>query len=114
MVADNEVIVIKADRQTVGGGGLIPNKGDAMKIKYTNHIFPIKKDMRIYLFSDGYIDQFGGNNRKTFGAQKFKELLLNNQHLCMREQKQIIASAHADWKGNTAQIDDILVMGIRL
>ena len=114
LVSDNEVVVIKGDMQTVGGGGLIPNKGDAMKIKYTNNIFPIKKGMSIYLFSDGYMDQFGGSDRKKFGIQKFKELLLNNQGLSMQQQKEIITSAHQEWKRNTAQTDDILVIGVRI
>ena len=70
--------------------------------------------MSIYLFSDGYMDQFGGPDRKKFGSQKFKELVLSNQQLSMQKQKELFATAHAQWKGNTPQIDDILVMGVRL
>ena len=57
--------------------------------------------MCIYLFSDGYMDQFGGSERKKFGVQKFKELLLSNQHLDMQKQKELITLAHQQWKGGS-------------
>ncbi len=114
VLTDNEITVIKADRQTIGGGGFITTKRNSMNLEYTNHVIPLKKGMSIYLFSDGYNDQFGGKDRKKFGAQKFKELLLNSQHLSMQKQKELIVAAHQEWKGNTAQIDDVLVVGIKL
>jgi len=114
IVANNEITVINADMQSIGGDELISKKKKSAIAQYTNHIIQIKKDMRIFLFSDGYMDQFGGKDRKKFGVQKFKELLLNNQQLSMQQQKEVIAKAHQDWKGNTAQIDDILVIGLKL
>jgi serine phosphatase RsbU (regulator of sigma subunit) len=114
ILADNEITVINADRHGIGSGGLMARKKDLSTTEYTNHIVPIKKDMSIFLFTDGYMDQFGGNDRKKFGIQKFKELLLTNQQLSMQQQKEVIAKAHQDWKKSTAQIDDILVIGVRI
>ena len=71
----------------------------------------IKKDMSIYFFTDGYMDPFGGSERKKIGTQKFKELLLNSQHLNMQNQKELIVFALVEWKGSTIQIGDISVIG---
>lgn len=114
VVWENNLDVIKADTLTIGGGGLLAQLLDPAKRIYTNHIIPLKKGMSIYMFSDGYLDQFGGYSREKFGRQKFKDLLLNNQHLNMRQQKDLIAESFEDWKGTQNQIDDVLVMGIRL
>jgi serine phosphatase RsbU (regulator of sigma subunit) len=114
LLVDKEITVINADKHGIGSGGLMAKKNNPLTTDYTNHIIPIKKDMSVFLFSDGYMDQFGGSERKKFGIQKFKELLLNNQQLSMQQQKEVIAKAQKDWKGNTAQVDDILVMGVKL
>lgn len=114
VVSGNELVVVKADRQTIGGGGMISKKENPLKRNYTNHVIPIKKGLTIYLFSDGYMDQFRGSDRKKFGIQKFKELIVENQHLNMQKQKELFAVTHEEWKGKAQQIDDILIIGIRL
>ena len=133
ILTNNQITVINADKQTIGGKGVSASKKkESSKTEYTNHIIPIKKGMSIYLFTDGYMDQFGLPAKalvkeeepsstqasvpkgKKFGIQQFKALLLNNQHLSMQQQKEIIATVHENWKGNTPQTDDVLVMGIRL
>ena len=114
ILSDNEVIVIKADKQGIGGEGSIFKIANPIKREFTNHIIPIRKDMSIYLFTDGYMDQFGGIDNKKFGIQRFKDLLLGSQHLDMQKQKKIIADAHKSWQGSTPQIDDILVIGVRI
>ncbi len=70
--------------------------------------------MSIYFFSDGYKDQFGGVNKEKFGTRRFKELLLANQHESMQKQKELLNVAFENWKGNTSQIDDVLIVGIKL
>ena len=65
------------------------------------------------MFSDGYMDQFGGEPRKTFSSQSFKQLLLDNSRLEMHQQKAALGKVMEDWKGSYEQIDDMLVMGVR-
>ncbi len=111
--SDKGLDIIKGDLNGIGGNRLNQSI-DPEKKTYTNHLIPLQENMCLYLFSDGYMDQFEERSKKKFGLAKFKELLLNSQHLKMREQKKVFASALQSWKGNSAQIDDILVIGIRL
>ncbi len=114
VLSDGKVGEIKGDIYGIGGGSMIAKLNDPLKKVFANRVIPIKEGMSIYLSTDGYMDQFGGEDRKKFGMQKFKELLLSNRHLEMPKQKELIASAHGEWKGNTPQIDDVLVIGISL
>ena len=83
------------------------------KTPFTNKDIEFKKDDIVYLFSDGYVDQLGGPDRKTFKTKKFKELLLNNCHLPMNEQKEVLETTLEEWRSDIEQIDDILVLGIK-
>jgi len=73
----------------------------------------LQKGVSYYLFSDGYIDQFGGPNGRKFMKKNFKRLILDIQDYPMEEQKELLEKNLIDWMGHTPQIDDILVMGIR-
>jgi serine phosphatase RsbU (regulator of sigma subunit) len=68
----------------------------------------------IYMLSDGYFDQFGGIEDTKFNSKRFKKLLIDNRHLPMIEQKEVIRQTLADWKGDREQVDDILVLGVKL
>ena len=68
----------------------------------------------IYIFSDGFADQFGGERDKKFGYRRFRELLFSNKDLPMSEQKSRLQTSFEEWKGEGDQIDDVLVLGIRL
>jgi serine phosphatase RsbU (regulator of sigma subunit)/tetratricopeptide (TPR) repeat protein len=81
---------------------------------FTNKEIEFRKNDIVYLFSDGYVDQLGGPDRKTFKTKRLKELLLNNCHRPMNEQKEVLETALAEWKSDIEQIDDILVIGIKL
>ena len=67
-----------------------------------------------YLFSDGYADQFGGKDGKKFMTKKFKELLNTAQSKPMKEQEEILSDALCQWKSDRDQVDDVLVIGIRI
>ena len=99
---------VKADKLPIG-----VNEDGVVDI-YTNHTIFLNEGDTIYLFSDGYADQFGGPKGKKFKYVKLKELLLNFQHLSMPEIEQLLISALDEWQGDHEQIDDILVMGVRL
>lgn len=82
--------------------------------RYTSQKIKLKKNDCIYLFSDGYADQFGGPKGKKFMTGRMKELLIANHRLKMEEQKEKLIEAHEMWKGDYKQVDDILLMGIRV
>ncbi|MBN4051178.1 tetratricopeptide repeat protein [bacterium AH-315-M05] len=98
---------IKADKQPVG---FLTEE----QKPFTNHKITLQKGDTIYIFSDGYQDQFGGEKDKKFMAKRFRELLLSIQDKLMDEQKEILNKAIKDWQGNSAQVDDILVIGVKV
>jgi serine phosphatase RsbU (regulator of sigma subunit) len=81
---------------------------------FTTHTTKLKKGDSIYLFSDGYLDQLGGKHRKTFRAINFRKLLLEIRDQPMEKQRALLIESLASWQGNVEQIDDILVVGIRM
>jgi len=81
--------------------------------KYTNHIIDISTPKTLYMFSDGFQDQFGGDSNQKYSHSNFKTLLQKNGTSTMEEQKDIIVKSFNDWKKNTNQIDDILILGLQ-
>ncbi|MCC7514332.1 MAG: SpoIIE family protein phosphatase, partial [Bacteroidia bacterium] len=82
--------------------------------QFTNHQIKIQQKDTIYLFSDGYADQFGGEQGKKLMTKKLKEILVSIQHLGMSEQKVYLQNYFNAWKGNHEQVDDVLIIGIRV
>lgn len=82
--------------------------------EFTNHELKCEPGDLIYLFTDGYADQFGGPSRKKYKSQKFKDLLLSIHNESMDSQKLMLDKELENWKGGFEQIDDILVMGIKI
>ncbi len=105
----------------VKNGKLNEIKGDRMPIgifddsvhPFTKHIVDIIKGMNIYMFSDGFPDQFGGPDGKKLKAARFKDLILKISNEPMNMQKIALDNALNDWFQGNEQVDDILVMGIR-
>ena len=106
LIRKGEIIETKADKQPVGF-----HTGEQKP--FTHHEHKLEKGDTIYLFSDGYPDQFGGKKDKKFMMKNFKKLLLSIQDKTMNEQKTILETTMAEWKGDTEQVDDILVIGVR-
>ena len=76
---------------------------------------PVKKGDVIYIFSDGYIDQFGGENGEKLKAARFKQVLLEIHQYPLKEQKKMLSSFFEKWKGTKfPQIDDILIFGVKV
>jgi len=97
---------IKANKQPV-----------AIHIKmnpFTNHEIDLQKGDTIYMFSDGYADQFGGPYGKKFKYKPFKRLLLENINKPMNEQKEVLENRFDEWKGDLDQIDDVVIVGIKI
>lgn len=103
---DYNLIEIKADKMAIGG---VENTK-----KYRTHFLQLQKGDTVYLFSDGYADQFGGPKSKKFMYKQFKQLLITIQEQPMEEQKNILDKTILNWRGDLDQIDDICVMGVRI
>ncbi|MCB9365415.1 MAG: SpoIIE family protein phosphatase, partial [Flavobacteriales bacterium] len=106
IIRNGEVLETKADKQPIGK--------HTENIPFTNHSFELHKGDSIYIFSDGYVDQFGGEKGKKLKTKAFKELLLSIQNKDMESQKTILNNAFEEWKGNLSQIDDVCIIGVRV
>ncbi len=107
LVRDGKVTEYAPDKMPVGKS---PKEDEPYTLK---SIDLVKGDI-IYIFTDGYADQFGGEKGKKFKYKQLQELLISNSHLPMQEQKQILANTIEKWMGNLEQVDDILVIGIKI
>tara|TARA_B100000809_G_scaffold266274_1_gene328182 strand:- start:4227 stop:6014 length:1788 start_codon:yes stop_codon:yes gene_type:complete len=108
LIRNGEVNQLKADKFAIGGYFEDPSK------KYTNHTIQLEEDDYVYIFSDGYADQFGGVKGKKFMYKRFRDHLLGLKGKEMNDQKNYLDTTLEDWKGPLEQIDDILVIGIHI
>jgi ligand-binding sensor domain-containing protein/serine phosphatase RsbU (regulator of sigma subunit) len=106
----NGVNEIKGDKIPIG---TIPGI-DKPDYTFVTHHITLQKDDVVYIFTDGYSDQFGGEREKKFSTTRFKEILSKNYTLPFDKQHDVLWKEHLNWKGNLEQIDDILVIGYRL
>ena len=81
---------------------------------FTNHDIKLEQGDTIYLFSEGFIDQKGGMDGKRFLSKNFKDLLIEIQDQAMHDQKDILDKRLSDWMASNSQVDDILVIGVRM
>ncbi len=107
LIRDNEMQIFKGDRAVIGRR----EKGSFPK--FTSHSIHLEKDDMVYLFTDGFADQFGGPDSKKYMYRRFRHLLLNLHHLDVNKQKELIHSSFEEWKGSEEQVDDILIMGFK-
>jgi len=96
----------KADKQPIGSY--------LEHSKFTTHTIQLLKDDAVYIFSDGFADQFGGERGKKFKYKPFKQLLLNNQQKPLNIQQDLLDEAIEKWRGELEQIDDICIIGMRV
>lgn len=107
VIRDNNIIQISADKMPIG-------VHDEILHPFTPHKIKLLKGDMIYMFTDGYADQFGGSNNKKFKMQPFLSLLLAQHHKEVIKQREILYESILNWRGDHEQIDDILVMGFRV
>ena len=106
-VRNKELTQYKGDKYPIGG-----NQYEG-KNSFQNHIIPIEEGDAIYFFSDGLPDQFGGPNKLKFGPKKIRNILTENTHLTMEEQKNLFETLFTEWQGDEKQVDDLLMIGIK-
>ncbi len=106
LIRENKLLEFKGDRVSVGLG---ESEGGE---SFTNHVIPLQEHDKLYLFTDGFPDQFGGPGGKKYMYRRFRHLLLSVHELPMERQKQILYESFVFWKGDYRQVDDILIMGM--
>ena len=131
--AKNPVYIVrKSDSLEVDNNEVKPNisdgnyslfevKADRMSIeptreikKFTPHRMQLEKNDRVYVFTDGYPDQFGGEQGKKLSYQSFRKILLSIQNLSMEDQKNQLEIELEKWQGDHDQLDDILILGVNI
>lgn len=108
LIRNNEIVTIRGNRFAIGMAGKYSHS------KFEKHIVPIKEGDVIYIFSDGYADQFGGAFGKKFKYSRFRQLLLTIHGLPMKKQKAFLNENILSWRGELEQVDDVLVIGFRI
>jgi serine phosphatase RsbU (regulator of sigma subunit) len=106
-VKDKELLIYKADRMPIGD---YPKA----KQKFNLNQIQLNKGDMLYIFTDGYISQLGGNNYLKYSAKRLQNVLFEIQESDLNNQKQIIEKSYKEWLGNHEQVDDILGLGIRI
>lgn len=107
IVRNGELLQYPADKFPIGYAHM--DRG-----KFTNHDVKIEKNDMLYIFTDGYADQFGGDRGKKFMVKRFQNLLVEISHLSIDQQEARLKVEFDKWKGDHEQVDDILVIGIRV
>ncbi|HTL82406.1 MAG TPA: tetratricopeptide repeat protein [Bacteroidia bacterium] len=105
IIRNGELITLEADNQPVG-------KYDNLK-PFRSHTFDLQKNDGLYLGTDGYSDQFGGEKGKKFKTANVRKMLIVNADRPMKEQLEIMSSTFEKWRGNLEQVDDVCVMGVK-
>jgi serine phosphatase RsbU (regulator of sigma subunit) len=105
VIRENRLLDLKGDKFPLG---MIPEGA-----VYTNHEIDLMENDMMYLFSDGYVDQFGGDDNKKFMYRRFRYLLMTIHRFPVEDQKAILEENIRTWMGDSSQVDDILVIGFK-
>lgn len=108
LVRNRELLVFPPDKFPIGGLQMARDR------VFSNTTIALEKGDSLYIFTDGFADQFGGAHGKKLMTAKFKELLVSMAALGMREQEQYLKAHFEQWKGSNEQVDDVLVIGVRV
>jgi len=106
LIHEGELTEIKADKMPIA-------LYDKM-VSFSNKNVELQEGDCLYIFSDGFVDQFGGPKDKKFMKKRFKQILIDNYKLPMEEQKELLDKAYEEWKGEGEQVDDVLVIGLKV
>ena len=106
LIRDNKIIEFKGDK--------MPLSYHDKMTDFSRHEIKTRHDDFIYLFTDGYVDQFGGQEDKKFLRDQFKQVLLKIHKHPLEVQKEMLLDTYNNWKGNGDQVDDITVVGLKL
>lgn len=105
----SELNTISGDTRNVGGTPL----REHLNRPFTNHVFPVTVQTKIYMMTDGYLDQFGGANDEKFNLSRMRQLLSDVAEFPMTDQHSKVLSTFEKWKGDRDQIDDVCIIGLK-
>ena len=115
VIRGSKLILLKPDKQPITASA------DIQPMPFTSQVVKLQKGDAVYLFTDGFADQFGGEGLpdikeggKKFMNRRFKDMLLSVQDKPMAEQQKILYNTFIKWKGDLPQVDDVLVIGIKI
>ncbi|WP_291721522.1 PP2C family protein-serine/threonine phosphatase [Bernardetia sp.] len=108
-IQNNQLHEIKGTNASIGGA-FYENR----KVCFKKHTIDVSQPTTIYLYSDGYQDQFGGKKGRKFMKSKFKKMLFENHHKPMEEQYKIFRTTFNKWRANEDQVDDVLLIGLKV
>lgn len=108
IIENGNLNLIKGDIYSIGGIKDVDGES------FSSHRISVSKGASLYLFSDGFADQFGGPFGKKFKYKALKELFISIHQLPMEEQKQKMNEAFEKWKGNLEQVDDVMIIGVKM
>ncbi len=111
-IRDNEIHQIKSTRYPIGNMGTKRNR--VQEKDFQTHSIEYQKGDIFYLYTDGFPDQFGGEENRKFMSRRFREFLLEYHYLSCSEQEEKLQIALEMWRGNLKQTDDILVVGVKV
>ncbi len=107
IIRKGECIVYNPDKRPISY-----SRGNA--VAFTNHTIELQRGDSLYIFTDGFADQFGGEKGKKFKYKQLQEVLLGIQDQSMKKQEELLDKVFSDWKGSLEQVDDVLVIGIKV
>jgi serine phosphatase RsbU (regulator of sigma subunit) len=105
---NGKLTILNGDRQPIGGSQ------HAQERKFTCHKVSYSEGDRLYLFSDGYVDQFGGPDNRKFLTSRFNKLIEENQHLSLHAQAKLLENTFEQWKEGYEQVDDVCLLALEL
>lgn len=108
LIRNGELIVYRSDHYSIGGYRV------ERPIFFKNNVIHIQQDDMIYLCSDGFQDQIGGERNKRYSRKRFRELLLSLYKMTLEEQQEALADEFASWMGDNEQMDDVLIFAVKI
>jgi serine phosphatase RsbU (regulator of sigma subunit) len=105
LIRNKEILIYKADKMPIG-------VSFRREYDFALHNIDLQKGDKCYIFSDGYVDQFGGDRNGKFLVKRFRELLVEINYLDMSAQRERLHAEFLNWKGENEQVDDILIIGV--
>jgi len=112
--AYNPLYLIRNGEMSVSNGDRQPIGSHEDRVPFTNHSIDVEEGDMLYVFSDGYIDQFGGPKGKRYMSKRFKALLTSMAEEKVAVQSELLQKEFTSWQGEEQQVDDILIIGVRV